>query len=188
MTRGERILDHLRVRPGQRRDRRARSWLDRGPGLRGTHARRARGRGQGGTRAGRRAALLGAGAALGERHPRAPRRLPGHGRRGQGQRHRARHVRRQPAGRPGLLVQDALGRGARSRLPLADREGRARARPDRHLQPLALRRGRRAARASRSGSASSACRRHPTIRGSGTSASRTSTPSSVTSTATGRRS
>ena len=59
------------------------------------------------------------------------------------------HVRRQPAGCPGLLLQDALGRGARSRLPLADREGRARARPDRHLQPLALRRGRRAARASR---------------------------------------
>ena len=35
---------------------------------------------------------------------------------GQGRRHQARHVRRQPAGLPGLLVQGALRRGPRPRL------------------------------------------------------------------------
>ena len=162
MTRGDRILDHLRVEPGTaRRDRRPRSRLDRRPGLRRAHARRAQARGEGGARAGRRAALGGAGAALGERQPRAARRLPGHGRRRQGQRHRARHVGRQPAGRPGLLVQDALGRGARPRLPLADPR-----RPRPSAAGSASSTARTTRRSSRcvctpSGSTSSGCRRSP---------------------------
>ena len=45
--------------------------------------------------------------------------LPGDGRGRQGRHDQARHVRRQPAGLPGLLVQGALGRGAGPRLPLA---------------------------------------------------------------------
>ena len=42
----------------------------------------------------------GAGAALGQRPPLAPPRLPGHGRGRQGRHHQARHVRREPAGVP----------------------------------------------------------------------------------------
>ena len=190
MTRRERILDQLLVKPGHAAPRIAErdpGWTG-GPDFEGLTHDELKDEARAVLARDVERALGGAGAALGERHPRAAGRLPGDGRRRQGQRHRARHVGRQPAGRPGLLVQEALGRGARPRLPLADREGRARARPDRHLQPLALRRGRRAARASRSGSTRSACRRHPTTRGSGTSASRTSTPSSATSTATARRS
>ena len=76
-----------------------------------------------------------------------PPRVPGDGRRRQGRRHQARHVGRQPAGLPGLLVQGAVGRGARSRLPLAHVEVAARARADRHLQPLLLRGGARRPRA-----------------------------------------
>ena len=49
--------------------------------------------------------------------------LPGDGRRRQGRRDQARDVRRQPAGLPGALVQGAVGRGARPRLPLALPEG-----------------------------------------------------------------
>ena len=63
---------------------------------------------------------------MGERHVRAARRLPGDGRRRQGQRDRARDVGRQPAGRAGRLVQDAVRRGARPRLPLAHRRRRCR--------------------------------------------------------------
>ena len=48
--------------------------------------------------------------------------LPGDGRRRQGRHDQARHVGREPAGLPGLLVQGAVGRGAGPRLPLADDE------------------------------------------------------------------
>ena len=60
-----------------------------------------------------------------------------------------RDERRQPAGRPGAQLQGSLGRGARSRLPLALRAAAARARRDRDLQPLPLRGGARGARAPR---------------------------------------
>ena len=137
---------------------------------------------------GHRGALRRAGAALGERPLRAPRRPPGDGRGRQGLGDRARDVRREPAGRPGRLVQEAVRRGARPRLPLAHLEGAARARPDRHLQPLALRGGRRAEGASRVARAAAPPARRARRARSGRSATRTSTPSSVTSTATGRRS
>ena len=67
--------------------------------------------------------------------------LPGDGRRRQGRRDQARHVGRQSAGLPGLLVQGPVGRGAGPRLPVALRQASAGARPDRHLQPLLLRGG-----------------------------------------------
>ena len=54
-----------------------------------------------------------------------------------------------PQGVPGGLVQEALRRGARPRLPLAHRACASRAGPHRHLQPVALRGGRRAQGASR---------------------------------------
>ena len=69
--------------------------------------------------------------------------LPGDGRRRQGRRDRARDVRRQSPGLPGALLQGAVPRGARPRLPLALPETPARARPHRHLQPLLLRGGAR---------------------------------------------
>ena len=53
----------------------------------------------------------------------------------------------QSAGLPGLQLQEALGRGARPQLSVALHEGAARARPDRHLQPLVLRGRARRARA-----------------------------------------
>ena len=54
---------------------------------------------------------------------RTARRLPGDGRRREGQRDQARDDGRQPAGRSGGLVQDAILGGARPRLPLAHRGG-----------------------------------------------------------------
>ena len=47
--------------------------------------------------------------------------LPGDGRGRQGRHDPARHVRRQPAGLPGVQLQGAVSRGTRSRLPVADR-------------------------------------------------------------------
>ena len=64
----------------------------------------------------------------------------------------------------------------------------ARARAHRHLQPLALRGGRRAQGASRVARAAAPPARASATRRSGRSATRTSTPSSATSIATGRRS
>ena len=75
--------------------------------------------------------------------------LSGHGRRRQGRRDQARHVRRQPPGLPGLLLQGALQRGPRSRLSLALHEVAAGARPHRHLQSQLLRGGARRTGASR---------------------------------------
>ena len=46
--------------------------------------------------------------------------LPGDGRGRQGRHHQARHVGRQPAGLPGVLLQGAVGRGAGPRLHVAD--------------------------------------------------------------------
>ena len=89
----------------------------------------------------------------------AARRLPGDRCGGQGQHDQARDVGREPAGRPGRLLQAALGRGARPRLPLAHLERAPRARPHRDLQPLALRGGRRGARPPRMAGAPEAARR-----------------------------
>jgi len=75
--------------------------------------------------------------------------VPGDGRGREGQRDRARDVRREPAGLPGVLLQGPVGRGAGPRLPLAHDAVRARARPHRDLQPLVLRRSTRRARAPR---------------------------------------
>ena len=50
-------------------------------------------------------------------------RVPGDGRGRQGRHDQARHVGRQSAGLPGLLVQAAVGGGARPRLPVALRQG-----------------------------------------------------------------
>ena len=105
---------------------------------------RARAAGEGRDRARDRGALRGAGAALGERPVRPARGPAGDGRGRQGLGDQARDVGREPAGRPGRLVQAALRRGARPRLPLAHLEGAPRAGPHRHLQPVALRGGRRA--------------------------------------------
>ena len=52
--------------------------------------------------------------------------LPGDGRGRQGQRHQARLVRHGSAGLPGLLVQGAVVRGARPRLPVAHARRRCR--------------------------------------------------------------
>ena len=57
-----------------------------------------------------RAPRGGAGQALRPGPVGCPARLPGDGRRGQGRRHQARHVRGQPAGLPGLRVQGARRR------------------------------------------------------------------------------
>ena len=63
----------------------------------------------------------------------------------QGRHHQARHVGRQSAGMPGVLVQAAFARGPRPRLPVALRQVPARARAHRHLQPFVLRGGPRRA-------------------------------------------
>ena len=107
--------------------------------------RRARRRRQGGPRRGHRATEGRPGAAVGERHLRPPRRVPGDGRRRQGLDDQARHVRRQPPGRAGRLVQAAVQRGARPHVPVADLQGGARAGTHRDLQPVPVRRGGRAA-------------------------------------------
>ena len=99
------------------------------------------------------------GAAVRRRPLRPPRGVPGHGRRRQGRHHQARHVRGEPPGRRGPQLQAALHRGARPQLPLALLEGRARARPHRHLQPLLLRGGARPAGAPRVAGAPAAATR-----------------------------
>ena len=139
----DRILERLVVVPGEPAgiDDRDPGWTG-GPDVRRPRRGRARAAGEGRAPARDRRALGRAGAALGERPVRAARRPPGDGRGRQGLGDRARDVGRQPAGRPGRLVQEAVVRGARPQLPLAHLEGAARARADRHLQPLALRGGR----------------------------------------------
>ena len=106
--------------------------------------------------------------------------LPGHGRRGQGQHHQARDVRREPAGLPGLLVQGALGRGARPRLPVAHQpracpsaaaSASSTARTTRRCWSCACTRDPRRGRS---------CRRSWSRTTSGRSASRTSATSSAT--------
>ena len=188
MTRRERILDELRVQPGS-----SAAIAERDPGWTGgpdyeglTHdgSRTRPGRYSRGSRA----ALLGAGAALGERHPRAL--VVFQAMDAAGKDSAIKHVMSgvNPQGVQVFSFKTAVGRGARSRLPLADREGAPergrigifnrshyeevvalRVHPE-WLEQAAAARGTRRAR------------------GSGRSATRTSTRSSVTSTATGRRS
>ncbi len=76
-------------------------------------------------------------------HLRRARGAPGARRRRQGQHDPARDERREPAGGRRPRLPEAVGRGARPRLPLALRAEAARPRPDRDLQPLALRGGAR---------------------------------------------
>ena len=85
--------------------------------------------------------------------------FPGHGRGRQGQHDQARHVGRQSAGLPGRLVQAPVVGGPRSRLHVAISPGLPRARPDRHLQPVLLRRGSRSCACTRRSSKGSASRR-----------------------------
>ncbi len=185
----DRLLEQLVVRPGEAAGLfTAGPGVDGRPGLRGLHAGRARGAREAPPRARHRRALRRAGAPLGERPLRAARGPPGDGRGRQGLGDRARHVRRQSAGRPGGLVQETLAGGARPRLPLADVESVARARA-----ASASSTGRTTRRSSRSGSIRSGWNRSGSrpvraTRASGTSATRTSTPSSATSTGTGPRS
>ena len=86
--------------------------------------RRARRRRQGRPRPGRRPAHRRPGAAVGERHLRRARRVPGDGRRRQGLDDQARDVRGQPPGRGRRVVQEAVERGARPHLPVAHRPRR----------------------------------------------------------------
>ena len=136
-------------RPVRRRTRSSRghrrpgSGVDRRRRVSGARGGRACATGEGRDRERDRAALRGTGTAVGERHVRAARGPPGDGCGRQGLRDQARHVRRESAGCSGRFVQEAVVRGARPQLPLAHLEGAARARPHRHLQPLALRGGRR---------------------------------------------
>ena len=74
----------------------------------------------------RRRPRRGAGTALRRRHAFGADRAPGDGRGRQGRHHQARDVGRQSAGLPGVQLQEAVGRGARSQLPLALHEGACR--------------------------------------------------------------
>ena len=94
----------------------------------------------------------------------AARRVPGDGRRRQGLDDQARHVRRQPAGRAGRLVQAAVERGARPHVPVADRQGGSRAGTHRDLQPVPVRGGRRAAGPPRVARQAAAAGRRPWAR------------------------
>src|ERR1700722_11681817 len=67
-------------------------------------------------------------------------------------RHQARNVGSEPARLPGLFVQSAIAARTGARFPLAHHARYARAREDRHLQPVLLRRG--AGGASASGNSS----------------------------------
>ena len=77
--------------------------------------------------------------ALRRRPLRGADRPPGDGRGRQGRHDQARHERREPAGLPGVQLQEAVGGGTRPQLPLAVHAVPAGARPDRHLQPVVLR-------------------------------------------------
>ena len=107
--------------------------------------------------------------------------LPGHGCRRQGRCHRARLLGRQPARLPGHVVQGALVRGARSRLPLALQPRTAGARPHRYLQPLVLRGSAGRARARGDPGVRRNCPPASSARRSGGSVTRTSPTSSSTS-------
>ena len=111
---------------------------------------------------------------------RRPRRPAGAGRRGQGRDDPPRDERGEPAGRRGAQLQGALHRGARPRLPLALRAAAARARRDRHLQPLALRGGPRRPRAPGAPRAAEAAARRARRTASGSAATGRSTTGSAT--------
>ena len=142
--RRRRIIDELRVLPGTPANLAGVTRAGRGRRLRGPVGGGARRDRQGAARRGHRAAEGRPGAAVGERHLRLAARVPGDGRGRQGLDDRARHVGRQPPRRAGRLVQAAVERGARPRLPVADLQERSRAWPDRDLQPVAIRGSRRA--------------------------------------------
>ena len=88
---------------------------------------------------GREAARHVAGAALCRRPLGRSRDPARHRHVGQGRRHQARDVGRQSAGLRGPFLQGAERARDRSRLPMADCDRAADARPHRHLQPLLLR-------------------------------------------------
>ena len=85
--------------------------------------------------------------------------LPGDGRRRQGRRDQARHVRRQPAGLPGLFLQGADQRRARPRFSLALHEVPSRSAAASASSTAATTRRRSSCACIRSSSRSRSCRR-----------------------------
>ena len=82
----------------------------------------------------------------------------GDGRRRQGRRHQARDVAASIRRAAGASVQGAERGGTRPRFSVARRHAAAGARPHRHLQPLALRRGAGGARPPRIAASARSCR------------------------------
>ncbi len=91
-----------------------------------------------------------------------------------------------PQGSPGVQLQEALGRGPGSQLPLAHMQVPARARADRDLQSVLLRRRPRREESTPKYWRPRTSRPRSLARSSGTSVTRTSTPSSGTWSGTGR--
>ena len=108
----------------------------------------------------RRATERAAAAALRVRSLRLPADLPGDGCGRKRRRHQPRHVRRQPAGLPGVQLQTSERDGTGTRFSLAHHPRSAGARADRHFQPILLRGGADRSRASRRSCAAKACRTH----------------------------
>ena len=133
-----------------------------------------------------RGACGGAAAALCQRRLLGSDRAAGDGRGREGRHHQARHVGDQPAGLPGVQLQEAIRRGARPQLSLALHARAAGARPDRYLQSLVLRGRPRRARPSANPGSLQAAPGKTRGRVSGRSGSTTSTGSSDISTATAR--
>ena len=115
----EDIIDLFRVPPGKKVSSRTTTRAGSRRGVRGLRQGRAQGAGQGDPRTEPGGPRRGPGPALRRRPVRRADRAPGDGRGRQGRHDQARHVRRQPAGLPGLQLQEAVGRGARPQLPLA---------------------------------------------------------------------
>ena len=116
----ERFLKKLRVKPGThvRLKSHDTGWAML-PELKAAGKEKVKARAQAALAASLERLSASAGAALRRRSLRRAHRPPGDGRRGQGRHDPPRDVRRQPAGLPGLQLQAALGRGARSHFPLA---------------------------------------------------------------------
>ena len=137
------FIEPLRVRPG----RAVQLCAQLRPRVQGRGRRQ--GAGQGAARRGRGTVECLPGPSRRAEHMGGAGGAPGDGHLGQGRADPPRDERGQPAGRDGQQLQGALRGRARPRLPVALRAAAAGARPDRHVQPLALRGGDRGARASR---------------------------------------